>query len=500
MQDEYDFPKEAICPMTTLPVILVPGVMSTQLQANGHDIWLNPLDVVTKKVFTDLALQEDGKTPVADVTITTNNANFGLKGISNLLPLMKLSATAVYEDMIKALTEQGYYAGQTLFGFPYDWRLDVRTCSEQLYQLIQTVLQQTGAPQVQLVAHSMGGLVVKDMLLTKEGIASQVSLLITLGTPYLGAAKPTKALALGGDSFGFPLFTDQDMYEIERNAPAVYQLAPSTVYDDVYGRTMCTITENGQTVNANTRYVNQSLWQQAVERHAGWDTHNNDQIEQVHYVGQTISKINATVIGVTAELVEGQPPVVQYQMGPGDGTVPHLSATHPGTENATVITVQAKSHQEMLSEPAIIASVIKRLQQQDVEEETLSEEALLEASNTEGVGHVYVLGGERDQFAHLEIVLTDTKTGIEQNMKFELGGRVHTSHIPTELYTVAEVSGYVDIQFFLRDADGYKLTVKGRKPAELHTYHYRTGPGITPSIGEVHAISFTLDKCFCITG
>ncbi|MGZ6525501.1 MAG: lipase/acyltransferase domain-containing protein, partial [Tumebacillaceae bacterium] len=142
---------------TTVPVILVPGVMSTQLLANGHDIWLNPLDILTKKVFKDLELNEDGVTPtIEDVTITPKTENHGLSGISNLLPLLKLPQAAVYEDMIKAMTEQGYFAGETLFGFPYDWRLDVRTASEQLHQYIQTVLQQTGAPQVQLVAHSMG--------------------------------------------------------------------------------------------------------------------------------------------------------------------------------------------------------------------------------------------------------------------------------------------------------------------------------------------------------
>ena len=64
---------------------------------------------------------------------------------------------------------------------------DIRTNSQRLANTIASVRARTGAAKVDLVAHSMGGLVSRDYVKNLGG-STTVDSLITMGTPHYGTA------------------------------------------------------------------------------------------------------------------------------------------------------------------------------------------------------------------------------------------------------------------------------------------------------------------------
>ena len=94
---------------------------------------------------------------------------------------------------------------------------------------IEAVKTQTGAQKVDIIAHSMGGLIVKRYL-TKYGPDS-VDQFIDIATPHLGAPKAFKILMYGDDTITG--VNQNTIKNISQNMPAVYQLLPSQAYFDV---------------------------------------------------------------------------------------------------------------------------------------------------------------------------------------------------------------------------------------------------------------------------
>jgi len=92
---------------------------------------------------------------------------------------------------------------EDLFYFVYDWRLDNSWqanhtgMANKLESFIDKVTTELGYAKVNLVAHSMGGLVCKSMLQQNSSMQPKVNKLILLGTPNLGAVESFSAIAHG---------------------------------------------------------------------------------------------------------------------------------------------------------------------------------------------------------------------------------------------------------------------------------------------------------------
>jgi pimeloyl-ACP methyl ester carboxylesterase len=85
--------------------------------------------------------------------------------------------------------------GLTRFAsFAYGPRLDYQRLSADLGALIETVRARSGAPQVDVVGHSLGGLV--GRYLVEHGDARHVRRLVSLGSPWYGDRFPHRELAL----------------------------------------------------------------------------------------------------------------------------------------------------------------------------------------------------------------------------------------------------------------------------------------------------------------
>jgi pimeloyl-ACP methyl ester carboxylesterase len=84
--------------------------------------------------------------------------------------------------------------------FGYRPRLDYQRLAPALGERIEAVCRATGASQVDVVGHSLGGLVARYLVQT--GGAARVRRLVTLGTPYLAYANPPQELAVFGSHDG----------------------------------------------------------------------------------------------------------------------------------------------------------------------------------------------------------------------------------------------------------------------------------------------------------
>lgn len=206
------------------PVIIIPGIIGSELMKDDRRIWLNDLDgfdISAVQDFLSLAVPEDGRsdgsiTPVRFCMADYEGGNIGTWDI--------------YGDLAESLAEE--LGDDCVYFFGYDWRLDNRDTAEELASYIDTVLENTGAEKVNIVAHSMGGFVTSAYLSAhkNDGLVDRV---VTCGTPFLGAEGATVTLEDGTGLLDFSEYTGEFtplIAALFRTLPALYQLVPSSGY------------------------------------------------------------------------------------------------------------------------------------------------------------------------------------------------------------------------------------------------------------------------------
>ncbi|MBI2086683.1 MAG: alpha/beta hydrolase [Candidatus Zambryskibacteria bacterium] len=212
-------------PATTTPVIIVPGIIGSKLiklvDSISSEIWpagpllLFPFDLH----LNDLILGDNGVTSTSDIQV------------GDLIDV--IGDSDFFSGLIELIKLENYQKGKDLFTFPYDWRLDIDITAEKLKEKIDGIKAERGVTKVDLVAHSMGGLVVKKYLHDNGG--DSVDKFIDIGTPHTGAPKAFKILNYGDSldaTFFFSLLglNSERVKIISQNMPAVYQLLPSREY------------------------------------------------------------------------------------------------------------------------------------------------------------------------------------------------------------------------------------------------------------------------------
>lgn len=204
------------------PVIIIPGVMGSVLNNEEGEKWPNSVPMglsYDDSYLDDLILDING------IDISSIFASDVIKGIGN---------QDFFLGLIDLLKSVGYQEDSSLFLFPYDWRLDINSSVSRLKDKIEEVKVQTGSEQVDLVAHSMGGLVVKKYLKDYGNVS--VDRFADLATPHIGAPKTFKVLSYGDnfgfEKFGFNILNPVRTKEISQNMPSIYQLLPSSAYFD----------------------------------------------------------------------------------------------------------------------------------------------------------------------------------------------------------------------------------------------------------------------------
>ncbi len=233
-------------PEPKTPLILIPGIGGSELKVaentiwnkdDGHGgeysraytqdevIWLNEPEARAAgedDYFDILRMQTDGVNSEANINLTNN-------------------FISPYQEFVNFFTANGYILNQNLFVFPYDWRKDISTTASLLDQKIQTINQQTANQKVDIVAHSMGGLVARNYISDSQR-AQNVKRLITLGTPHLGAVESLKTIIHGGclttltslAQFICLGISPSEVKDVFQNMISGFELAPSQSYFNFY--------------------------------------------------------------------------------------------------------------------------------------------------------------------------------------------------------------------------------------------------------------------------
>ncbi len=225
------------------PLILIHGSLGSKLRLKSteKEVWPGKIKDLIFSNYKILANQIIPDTLQVDHSLIESYAIFD-----------SFSGLSIYDDIIQTLTEYGNYHiadlkqmavdGRSLYIFHYDWRQDNVYNAQRLAQFIDQVLNHAKHKQVDVVAHSLGGLILRyyqrfgahDILPllmqpsdntieqpTTHSQASKIRHAVFLGTPQLGTVKAIDRLRSG---FDFNLRNIP--VEVQITMPSVYQLLP----------------------------------------------------------------------------------------------------------------------------------------------------------------------------------------------------------------------------------------------------------------------------------
>lgn len=303
----------------TEAVILIPGIMGSVLKDGDNIVWPGS---------------------VAELVLPYNHMAELLKPDLEAFDVIRsVSISSQYDHLITSLEQCGFLeAGPnpTLKVFPYDWRKDNALAAKSLADCVDNMVQQLGGNvEINLVAHSMGGLISRCYLesscYTKRPGFSCVKRLITLGTPHRGAPLALMA-ALGQER---RLFLNADQVKVIANHdkyPSLYQLLPPQREPFAWDR--------------DGRYSPVDIYDRSVAKQLGLVENNLASAEQFHsmldlsrrpphvryffFTGTRQTTISSVQIKFSAS---GGPRVMKVERDDaGDGTVPIWSGSLSGIQ------------------------------------------------------------------------------------------------------------------------------------------------------------------------
>lgn len=92
----------------------------------------------------------------------------------------------IYDNLVETLEKNGYVKEENLFTFGYDWRESNIETAEKLKEKIDEIKESAETEKVDIIAHSMGGLVARAYAQSSD-YENDIDQLIFLGTPHRGA-------------------------------------------------------------------------------------------------------------------------------------------------------------------------------------------------------------------------------------------------------------------------------------------------------------------------
>lgn len=235
------------------PVLLVSGMGGSILHSRSKKkkffnletrVWVRIFlaDLEFKRKLWSLYNPSTGYTEVLDDSseIVIPDDDHGLYAIDILDPslfvkMCRLSELYHFHDMIDMLIERGYKKGTTLFGYGYDFRQSNRIdkLMDGLKLKLETAYKAAGGRQVNLISHSMGGILVMCfMTLYPDVFSKYVNKWICIACPFQGAPGCINDALLTGLQFieGFEsyFFVGRwTMHQLVIECPSIYEMLPN---------------------------------------------------------------------------------------------------------------------------------------------------------------------------------------------------------------------------------------------------------------------------------
>jgi pimeloyl-ACP methyl ester carboxylesterase len=227
---------------TVPPVIVIPGILGSRLRdrTTGEELWPGSVYGALLRV-RPLALYIDPQTlePRPDDVEAYDlfRSAFGADVYGSILDTLEREG-----GYVRGMPGRPADAGQRrYYVFPYDWRQDNVVTARKLDVLIEQIRRDYGDPRlrVDLVAHSMGGLVARyylqygtvDILDGNEfpanfSGAAKLRTVFLLGTPNLGSVSALQSF-LVGTRVGLQRLPT----EMLATMPSIYELLPHPIND-----------------------------------------------------------------------------------------------------------------------------------------------------------------------------------------------------------------------------------------------------------------------------
>ncbi|HAI74049.1 MAG TPA: hypothetical protein DCS28_03305 [Candidatus Moranbacteria bacterium] len=142
-----------------------------------------------------------------------------------------------YDNLYSEFTNNGYTPDVDLFEFPYEWRDSNIENAKLLENKIQEIKEKNNWPKVDIVAHSMGGLLAREYV-ESDYYADDVDQLVTLGTPNNGA--PEAYLKWDGDGWFWGL---NDVYTKHILGQEADESGYADTFDYIHQRPISSIQE-----------------------------------------------------------------------------------------------------------------------------------------------------------------------------------------------------------------------------------------------------------------
>lgn len=350
-----------------VPIVVIPGIAGTEFRNPENRfrelVWI-AYTWHTQGHIEQLALDTNGEPVVSTVYHVTTG----------------YGADDTYKKLIEGLRDE--YDDDSVHFFAYDWRLNNAVNAERLKKFIDDL----GASRVDIVAHSMGGLIASRYI--ADGNGSKIRRLITLGTPYLGAPKAAYVFATG-ELINAPLFLPgprNGVRNVSSHMTSAYQLLPyrSNYHYIGIGEKSGALWWSElewEPVPNEFNYIRDSLPMQGVgnsnvpsavrasflEKSPEFmntlfigNTHVIETVESYVIVGANQPTIHTTIFDKSNKYIEN------FTFMQGDGTVPLWSANI--NERIEAIPVQY-DHTKMVKQDSVIKMVIEALNGQNTEGE-----------------------------------------------------------------------------------------------------------------------------------
>jgi pimeloyl-ACP methyl ester carboxylesterase len=329
--------------VSRIPVVVVPGILGTALidDASGAE-WLN-FQAIDPGRLNAFQLDENGNSAP---TVRTAGLLF---------------PSLLFGGLMTALQADGYEPDTSLFVFPYDWRFsNVRAAGDFRRFIDEVVLPQSGSTKVDLVVHSMGGLIARQYA-TVYG-SGALNKVIYLGTPHKGAAKSFNALAFN-NSLAATLMPalpahSQTFAELSATMPSVFQLLPTTPFINSFflGRQLA-LAESYQAAPDGFGFLRSDRWVQEA-RNFATSLGGPQQVAEFNIVGTGIPTLSRlSLLGDPSGGLLGSRTWCGWEAN-GDGTVPVESATG---RNATNVYIDRVSHPKLPTDHIAAQTVVQIL-------------------------------------------------------------------------------------------------------------------------------------------